>query len=112
MEKVFVQLIKNELSDEILKLEDNLTKKERLLAETQDNLKVKESYLDQTKIDKNKKRITELESKKKKLFDYVLTKQQVFITCTDYKNIINQYKNKDITLIHIKNGNVIERGSI
>ena len=50
--------------------------------------------------------------KKKKLFDYVLTKQQVFITCTDYKNIINQYKNKDITLIHIKNGNVIERGSI
>ena len=69
LEYVILQKSIEELSDEILKLEDNLTKKERLLAETQDNLKVKESYLDQTKIDKNKKRITELESKKKKLFD-------------------------------------------
>lgn len=69
LEYVILQKSIEELSDEILKLEDNLTKKERLLAETQDNLKVKESYLDQTKIDKNKKRISELEAKKKKLFD-------------------------------------------
>ena len=50
--------------------------------------------------------------KKKKLFDYVLKKQQVFITCTDYKSIINQHKNTKITLIHISDGNVVERSSI
>ena len=69
LEYVILQKSIEELSDEILKIEENLTKKERLLAETQDNLKLKESYLDQTKIDKNKNKINELESKKKKLFD-------------------------------------------
>ena len=49
--------------------------------------------------------------KKVKLFDYVSKKQQVFITCTDYKNIIG-LNCKNITLLHIHEGNVIERGSI
>lgn len=47
--------------------------------------------------------------KKRKLFDYVSNKQQVMITCTDYKNIININKNKKITTIHIKDGQVVER---
>jgi DNA replication and repair protein RecF len=50
--------------------------------------------------------------KKNKLFNYVLAKQQVFITCTDYKNIVSNQLNKKITLFHIAEGNVKERSSI
>ncbi len=49
--------------------------------------------------------------KKQKLFNYVLNKKQVFITCTDYKNIVDSNK-ANVTLLHISNGNVIERGLI
>lgn len=56
---------------------------------------------------------SELDSfKKKKLFNYILKKEQVFITCTDYKNIIDENKNNKVTLLHIKEGKVFERGSI
>ena len=48
-------------------------------------------------------------TKKLKLFNYVCNKSQVFITCTDYKNIIDKTQ-KNMTLLHIKEGNVIERG--
>ena len=50
-------------------------------------------------------------TKKTKLFDYVSNKMQVFITCTDYKSIIDISK-KNMTLLHIKEGNVIERSSL
>lgn len=50
--------------------------------------------------------------KKNKLFDYILSKNQVFITCTDYKNIINAKTNKNVTLLHIKEGKILERRSI
>ena len=48
--------------------------------------------------------------KKVKLFDYVSNKKQVFITCTDYKNIVDINK-KNITLLHVFEGKVIERSS-
>ena len=48
-------------------------------------------------------------TKKLKLFNYACNKRQVFITCTDYKNIIDNTQ-KNMTLLHIKEGNVIERG--
>ena len=55
---------------------------------------------------------SELDKQKKiKLFDYVSKKMQVFITCTDFKNIIDK-SHKNMTLLHIKEGNVIERGSL
>lgn len=55
---------------------------------------------------------SELDSlKKKKLFDYVSNKKQVFITCTDYKNIIKENKTS-ITLLHIQEGRVLERSSM
>ena len=50
--------------------------------------------------------------KKKKLFDYVCSKKQVFITCTDFKNIINMNNNSNVTLFHIKDGTVLERSFI
>lgn len=50
--------------------------------------------------------------KKNKLFEYILNKNQVFITCTDYKNIINEKTNKNVTLLHIKEGKILERRSI
>ena len=50
---------------------------------------------------------SELDSiKKERLFNYVSNKQQVFITCTDYKNIIKPNKDLKITLFHVKNGKV------
>ena len=51
-------------------------------------------------------------NKKQKLFNFVFIKIQVFITCTDYSTIINKNKNENITLLHIKDGNVIERSFI
>ena len=51
-------------------------------------------------------------NKKTKLFNYILQKEQVFITCTDYKNIVNINKNLKVTLIHIKDGKVLERSCI
>lgn len=50
-------------------------------------------------------------AKKTKLFNYVSKKMQVFVTCTDYKNIVD-ISNKNMTLLHIKEGNVIERSSL
>jgi len=47
-------------------------------------------------------------NKKENLFNYVSNKNQVFITCTDYKNIVNN-KNLKITLLKISNGNVVGR---
>ena len=47
-------------------------------------------------------------NKKSKLFNYILNKSQVFITCTDYKNIVDENK-KNIALLHIQDGKVIER---
>ena len=51
-------------------------------------------------------------TKKQKLFNYVSNKKQVFITCTDYLSIIDQNKKTNITLLHVKDGNVVERGFI
>lgn len=52
------------------------------------------------------------EIKKTKLLEYVLSKKQVFITCTDYKNIIKNKNYNKIALLHIQNGNVMERSYI
>ena len=51
-------------------------------------------------------------SKKEKLMDYVLTKNQVFITCTDYKNIIRKDIHQRIMLVNIKDGRVVERSLV
>lgn len=51
-------------------------------------------------------------SKKEKLMDYVITKNQVFITCTDYKNIIHKDIHHKIMLVNIKDGKVLERSLI
>lgn len=50
--------------------------------------------------------------KKEKLFDYVCNKKQVFITCTDYRNIVYKYNRPNITTIKIQNGKVLERNMI
>lgn len=52
------------------------------------------------------------EFKKNTLLNYVLEQNQVFITCTNYQNIIKEAKVKEITLLRIKNGEVIERSTI
>ena len=49
--------------------------------------------------------------KKKKLFNYVASKKQVFITCTSYLNITNN-NNQNATLLHVKEGDILERGLI
>ena len=49
--------------------------------------------------------------KKKKLFNYVASKKQVFITCTNYLNITNN-NNQNATLLHVKDGDILERGLI
>lgn len=49
--------------------------------------------------------------KKKKLFNYVASKKQVFITCTNYLNITNN-NNQNATLLHVKEGDILERGLI
>lgn len=48
-------------------------------------------------------------NKKRKLFDYVLNKRQVLITCTDYKNIVSANKSNKITVVLVKSGSVVER---
>lgn len=50
--------------------------------------------------------------KKNKLFNYVSKYQQVFITCTDYRNIVNKNNKINITIAHVQEGNIIERSSI
>ena len=51
-------------------------------------------------------------SKKEKLLDYVLNKKQAFITCTDYKNIVYKDTKHQITVLHVKDGKVLERSTI
>ena len=51
-------------------------------------------------------------NKKEKLLDYVLLKQQVFITCTDYKNIIRKDIHHKIMLLYVKGGKILERSTI
>lgn len=51
-------------------------------------------------------------NKKEKLLDYVLNKQQVFITCTDYKNIVYKNSRHQIALLNVKDGKILERSSI
>ena len=56
---------------------------------------------------------SELDAKKKeKLLDYVLSKNQVFITCTDYKNIVYKDTHQKIMLLHIEDGKILERRTI
>ena len=51
-------------------------------------------------------------NKKQKLLEYVINKNQVFITCTDYKNIIQKNVHPNIMLINIKDGKVLERSLV
>ena len=56
---------------------------------------------------------SELDNKKKEaLFDYICKKEQVFITCTDYKQIIRKRPSARVCLHEIKDGKVIERSFI
>ena len=56
---------------------------------------------------------SELDAKKKeKLLDYVLSKNQVFITCTDYKNIVYKDTHQKIMLLHVEDGKILERRTI
>ncbi len=50
--------------------------------------------------------------KKAKLLEYVLSKEQVFITCTDYKNLLYLKKYNQITLLNVKEGKIIERSTL
>ena len=52
------------------------------------------------------------DQKKESLLNYIYDKQQVFITCTNYKNINKNVTNKLITLLHIQNGGVLERSTL
>ena len=49
--------------------------------------------------------------KKDKLFNYICKKQQVFITCTDYKNIVVSNNKTKISLFLVKEGKVVERST-
>lgn len=56
---------------------------------------------------------SELDAKKKeKLMNYVINKRQVFITCTDYKNIILNNNTSNIKLVNVKEGKIVERSVI
>lgn len=57
------------LSDNITSLEEKLSKKKEQLAETQYNLENKDTYIDQAKLEKNNRKINDLEVKKQKLDD-------------------------------------------
>ena len=50
--------------------------------------------------------------KKKNLFNYISNNQQVFITCTDYRNIIDNKSKNKTTLFHIDKGVLVERSII
>lgn len=49
-------------------------------------------------------------NKKRRLLSYISNLEQVFITCTDYKNII--LDNLKVTLLKIKDGAIIERSKL
>lgn len=56
---------------------------------------------------------SELDAKKKeKLMNYVINKKQVFITCTDYRNIVLNNNVSNIKLINVKDGKIVERSVI
>lgn len=48
-------------------------------------------------------------SKKRALFNYIHDKQQVFITCTNYHDVITINEKNKNTIIHIQEGLVVER---
>lgn len=48
--------------------------------------------------------------KRKELLNYIVNKEQVFITCTDYKEIIKEQN--DTTVFLVKDGSVIERSKL
>ena len=50
--------------------------------------------------------------KQNNLMEYLKNKQQVFITCTEYKNIIETRNFNNLEVLKISKGNVVERGSI
>ena len=62
-EYVNVQGSIEDVTAEIIELEEKIDKKKKLLAETQANLENKDNYVDHSKKEKNTKRINELEEK-------------------------------------------------
>ena len=56
---------------------------------------------------------SELDTKKRKaLLNYILDKEQVFVTCTHYQEVIQEDINQPIEIIKIQQGKVVERGVI
>lgn len=51
-------------------------------------------------------------NKKARLFEYICSFEQVFITCTDYKQIITNNPSSRICLHKVKDGKIIERSFI
>ena len=51
-------------------------------------------------------------SKKENLFNYVCKNEQVFITCTDYKQLIGKANDTRICLHQIKDGKIVERSFV
>lgn len=47
--------------------------------------------------------------KKEQLFRYMMTKEQVLITCTDYNNILPKKMDQFISVVKIEKGTIVER---
>lgn len=50
--------------------------------------------------------------KKQALLNYILSKEQVFVTCTHYSEVIQEAIDQPIEIIKMRQGNVVERGVI
>lgn len=48
--------------------------------------------------------------KRENLLNYIINKEQVFITCTNYQEVISNENDIPIQIIKIQQGNVVERG--
>ena len=79
-----------QLSNEIAEIEDDISKKKKLLSETQASLENKDNYVDTTKRDKNNKRISDLQDKIEKATNRLeeIKKDPKYIE-TKIKDIIN-----------------------
>lgn len=84
------------ITEEIEILEDKISKKKKLLDETEANLENKENYIDKSKKEKNNKRIKELDSKIEKLTHRleIIREDPKYIE-TKIKDIINDKEDSE-----------------
>lgn len=97
-----LQNIISKSAEEIENLEEKLKKKKEQLAETQSNLENKDNYVDQVKLDRNNKKVKDLETKKESLAKRLTEiKEDPKYLEAQIKKVLNNGEDKSLALEYL-----------